>query len=118
MIRVKLDSSLKLVKALRMAENPMECHTTLEKSGTKGKRKCTKDSDFNPSVVSRDVLEDTAIGAGESATRSRSVGFKREYTENIPPQDPLQRDIRERSNSAEKTLRKGKPQPGPDWISR
>ena len=47
-------------------------------------------------------MEDTAIGAGESATRSRSVGFKQEYTKNNPPQDPLQRDIREWSNSAEK----------------
>ena len=36
--------------------------------------KCTKDSDSNPSVVSRDVLEDTAIGAGELATKKRSVG--------------------------------------------
>ena len=28
--------------------------------------------------------------------------FEQEYTENNPPQDPLQRDIREWSNSAEK----------------
>ena len=52
--------------------------------------------------MSRDVLEDTAIGAGESATRSRSVGFQQEYTNNSLLQDPLQRDIREWSNSAEK----------------
>ena len=40
------------------------------KSGAKG----TKDSDPNPSVVSSDVLEDTAIGVGESAIRKPSVG--------------------------------------------
>ena len=44
------------------------------KSGMNGKRKCTKDSDSNPSVVSRDVLKDTAIGVGESATKKPSVG--------------------------------------------
>ena len=43
------------------------------KSGTKGKGKMHRDSESNPSVVSRDVLEDTAVGAGDSATRSRSV---------------------------------------------
>ena len=32
---------------------------------------------FQPSVVSRDVLEGIAIGAGESATRSRSVGLNK-----------------------------------------
>ena len=41
------------------------------------KVKCTKDSDSNPSVVSRNVLEDTAIGVGELATKKRSVGFNR-----------------------------------------
>ena len=65
----------------------------------RAKDKCTKDSDSNPSVVSRDVVENT--GAGESATRSRSVGLN-EYTKNVPPQDPLQRDILEWSNSEEK----------------
>ena len=38
------------------------------------KENCTEDSDSNPSVVSRDVFEDTAIGVGELATRSRIVG--------------------------------------------
>ena len=37
------------------------------------KERCTKDSDSNPSVVSRDVLKDTATGVGESATKKRSV---------------------------------------------
>ena len=39
------------------------------------KDKCTKDSDSNTSVVNRDALEDTAIGVGERATRSRSIGL-------------------------------------------
>ena len=43
-------------------------------SGRKSNGKCTNDSDSQPSVVSRDVLEDTAIGAGESASRNHSVG--------------------------------------------
>ena len=41
------------------------------------KERCTKDSDSNPSVVNRDVLEDTAIGAGELATKQRSVGLNK-----------------------------------------
>ena len=48
------------------------------KEWLEGQRKnAQKDSYFNPSVVSTDVLLDTAIGAGESATRSRSVGFNK-----------------------------------------
>ena len=35
-------------------------------SGMKGKGKCTKDSDFNPSVVNNESLVDTAIGVDES----------------------------------------------------
>ena len=34
-------------------------------------------SDSNPSVVTRDVLEDTAIGVGELATKKRSVGLNK-----------------------------------------
>ena len=56
----------------------MECHTTLESVvARRAKEKCTKDSDFNRSVVNSESLEDTAIGAGESATRSRSVGINK-----------------------------------------
>ena len=44
---------------------------------------CTKDSDSNPSVVSRDVLEDTAVGVGELATRSRSVGLNKSMQRTI-----------------------------------
>ena len=75
--RVKLDSSLQLVKALRKVDNLLECRTTLERVARRAKGKCTKDSDSNPSVVSRDVLEDSATGAGESATRRRSVGLNK-----------------------------------------
>ena len=73
----------------------------LWKEWHEGQRKhAQKDSGSNPSVVSRDVLEDTAIGAGGSGTKKPSW-FKQEYMDNNPPQDPLQRDIREWSNSAE-----------------
>ena len=51
----------------------MECHTTLERVARRANEKCTKDSDSNPSVVNSESLVDTAIGVGESATRSRSV---------------------------------------------
>ena len=48
MSRVKLDSLLQLVKALREVENPMECHTTSERIvAQRSKEKCTTDSDFN-----------------------------------------------------------------------
>ena len=56
----------------------------------RAKENCTKDSDFNPSVVSRDVLGDTAFGVGELATRNRSVGLKQESAKNNPGQYPMQ----------------------------
>ena len=69
MIRVKLDSSLQLVKALRNVGNLLECHTTLEKgSGTNGTGKITKDLDVNPTVVNSESLVDIVIGVGESGT--------------------------------------------------
>ena len=50
--RTKLDSLLQFVKAWRKVENPMECHTTLERVvAQRAKDKFIKDSDFNPSVV-------------------------------------------------------------------
>ena len=101
--KVKLDSKLQLEKALgnkRRAENMVE--------SVKAKGSCTMDSDSNPSVVSRDVEEDTATGVGEMVAKKRSVGSKK-YTKNNPPKDPLQRDIREWTNPAEK--RQGHNQP-------
>ena len=78
MTRTKLVSLLQLVKALRKVENPMECHPTLERVvAQRAKEKCTKDSDFNPSVVNSESLVDTVIGVGESATRKPSDGFSR-----------------------------------------
>ena len=80
----------------------MECHTTLERVARMAKEKCTKDSDSNPSAVGTDVLEFSAIGAGEWASKESQCWFEQEYSKNNPPQDPLQRDIREWSNPAMK----------------
>ena len=78
MTRTKLDSLLELVKALRKVENLMECHTILERVAARwAEEKCTKDSDFNPSVVNSESLVDTVIGVGESATRKPSVGLNK-----------------------------------------
>ena len=75
MTRTKLDSLLQLVKALRKVENLMECHTTLERVVTRrAKEKCTKVSDFNPSIVNSESLVDSVIGVGESAIRKPNVG--------------------------------------------
>ena len=81
MTRVKLDSLLKLVKALRKVENLMECHTTLERVvARRAKEKCSKEFDFNPSVVNSESLVDTEIGIGESAIKKSSVGLTRKST--------------------------------------
>ena len=56
----------------------MECHTTLERVvAQRAKEKCIRDSDFNPSVVNKESLVDTAIGVGESATKKPSVVFNK-----------------------------------------
>ena len=42
---------------------------------------CAQHSDSNPSVVSTDVVEDTAIGVGEMGTKKRIVGsHKKQFT--------------------------------------
>ena len=50
-----------------------KCAEKQEKGGkvekARTKVRCTNDSDTNPSVVSRDVLEDTVIDVGELATK-------------------------------------------------
>ena len=97
----------------------------------KGKGKMHNGLGFQPECGEPRRLEDTAIGVGELATKKRSVGLNKEYTKSNPPHDPLQRDIREWTNPAEKRARsppaqrkrKGKwkeeesrkraPQPGP-----
>ena len=60
-----------------------------EKGGTKVEKawtkvRCTKDSDSNPSVVSGDVLQNTAIRVGEMATKKRSVGLNKSTQRAIP----------------------------------
>ena len=54
--------------------------------------------------MSGDVLEDTAIRVGENGHKEAQCWFKQEYTKcnPNPTQDPLQRDIREWTNPAEK----------------
>ena len=61
----------------------MECPTTLERVvARRAKEKCTKDSDFNPSVVNSESLVDTVIGVGESAIKKKpSVGKTRVHEE-------------------------------------
>ena len=50
------------------------CHTTLERVvARRAQEKCTKDSDFNPSVVNSECLVDTVIGVGEKGTKKPSV---------------------------------------------
>ena len=56
----------------------MEYHTTLERVvARRAKGKCTKDSDFNPSVVNNESLVDTVIGVGEFAMKKPSVGLNK-----------------------------------------
>ena len=56
----------------------MKCHTTLERVvARKAMEKCTKDSDFNPSMVNSESLVDTVIGVGESATKKSSAGLNK-----------------------------------------
>ena len=81
----------------------MECDTTLERVvARRAKEKCTKDSDFNQSVVTSESLVDTVIGVGESGTKKAQCWFEQDYMKSNPPQDPLQRDIREWTNTSEK----------------
>ena len=76
MTRVKLDSLLQLVKALRKVENQIEDHTILDRVvARRAKEKCKKDSDFNPSVVNNESLVDTVIGVGESVIKKPSIGL-------------------------------------------
>ena len=88
MRRTKLDSLL-VGKALGKVQNPMECHTTLESVvARKAKKKCTKDSDFNPSVAETFV---------NGQTRQRKGKVKGKGNRKHPG--------------------KKEPQPGPSWIS-
>ena len=64
--------------------------------------KCTKDSGSNPSVVSRDVVEDTAVGVSELATKKRSVGLNRSIKRAIHHKTRCKETFREWTNSADK----------------
>ena len=56
----------------------MECDTTLERVvARRAKAKCTKDSDFNKSVVTSESLVDTVIGVDESGKKKPSVGLNK-----------------------------------------
>ena len=91
--RTKLDSLLQLVKALRKVENLMECHTTLERVvARRAKEKCTKDSDFNPSVVNR-KFGGYCNWCWRIGHKEAQCWFKQEYMKSNPSQDPLQRDV-------------------------
>ena len=69
MTRVKLDSLLQLVKALRKVGKLDGVPYNFGKgSATKGKGKCTSDPVFKPSVVNSESLVDTVIGVGESGS--------------------------------------------------
>ena len=84
-------------------EHLTECHTTLERVvAQRAKEKCTKDSDLNPSVVTRNVLVDAAIGVGESGTKKPSVGLNKSAGKAIHLRTRCKRDIREWSNTSEK----------------
>ena len=43
----------------------------------RAKEKCTKDSDFKPSVVNSESFVDAVIGVGEPGTKKPSVGLKK-----------------------------------------
>ena len=103
MTRTGLDSLLQLVEALRKVENLIKFHTTWERIvARRAKEKCTKDSDFNPSVVNSESLVDTVIGVGESDTKEAQCWFEHEYMKGNQPQDALQKDIREWTNTSVK----------------
>ena len=70
---------LQLVKALAKGGKPNGVPYNFGKRvvARRAKEKCTKDSDFNPSVVNSESLVDTVIGVGESATKKPSVGLNK-----------------------------------------
>ena len=71
-------------------------------SGTKGKGKCIKDSDFNPSVVNNESFGGYCNWCWRLGHKEAQCWFNQEFMKSNPAQDPLQRDIREWSNMSEK----------------
>ena len=78
MTRTIAEFNVQVGKGFAKGGKLMECHTILERVVVRrAKRKFTKDSDFNPSVVNSESLVDIVIGVGESATRKPSVGLNK-----------------------------------------
>ena len=76
MTRVKAGFIAPVGKGLAKGGKPNGVpHNVGKSSGTK--EKCTKDSDFNPSVVNSESLVETVIGVGESAIKKFSVGLNK-----------------------------------------
>ena len=71
-------------------------------SGTKGKGKYAQSSVFNPSVVNSEGFGGYCDWCWRVGHKEAHCWFKPEYMRSNPSQDPLQRDIRERSNMSEK----------------
>ena len=81
----------------------MECHTTLERVvAQRAKEKFIKDSDFNPCVVNNERFCGYCNWCWRIEHKEAQCWFKQEYMKSNPSQDPLQRDIREWSNTSEK----------------
>ena len=73
----------------------MACHTTLERVvAQRAKEKFIKDSDFYPSVVNSESLV-YCNWCWRFGHKEAQCWFKLEYMKSNPPQDPLQRDIRD-----------------------
>ena len=68
----------------------------------RAKGKFTKDSDFNPSVVNSESLVHICNRCWRIGSKEAQCWFEQEYMKSNPSQDPLQRDIRDWSNTSEK----------------
>ena len=71
-------------------------------SGTKGKGKMHKGLGFQPERGAHRLFGGYCSWCWRIGHKESQCWFKQEYMKSNPPQDPLQRDIREWSNSAEK----------------
>ena len=112
-------------------------HNFPKSSGTKGKGKMLKGLGFPPERGEQRKIGGYCNCCWRIGHKESQSWFKQEYVKSNPSQDPLQRGIREWSNTSEKGQghrqpkgkgkskgkgkrkhsRNGKPQPGSDWIS-
>ena len=85
-------------------ENLIECHTTLERvAAQRAKEKFIKDSDFiQPERGEQRKFGGYCNWCWRIGHKEAQCWFKQEYMKSNPSQDPLQRDIREWSNTSEK----------------